>query len=122
MRLYEPSDYPIVKEWIEMRGFPTPLPSDLPEIGFIEDFVAAGFLIQTDTSTAIIDFYVTNPEASPIKRAYALNKLTECLIQDAKSRGYKKVRCSTRVVSISKLAKFHGFKSVGTFESLFLEV
>lgn len=99
-----------------------PLPGDLPEIGLVEKNTAAGFLIITDTSCAIIDFYISNPKAEKVKVGRALKEITTGLLDHVRRAGIKRVKCTTQLESIKKLAKSNGFRSLGQYESFTLEV
>lgn len=104
MRLYESDDYPTIQEWYVARGVPVPLPGDFPKVGFIEDLCAAGFLTETDTPCAILDFFISNPECPAGDRSKALDLITQNLISHAKRKGFRRVICTTSVPAIHKRA------------------
>lgn len=117
MRLYESDDYAALKSWFQARGVSAPAPSALPRLGVIVDGIAAGFLIQTDTSIACIDFYISNPEIEPHRRDHALDLITKALLKHAKRLGFKYVKSTTYLDVIAKRAKAHGFNEVGMFRT-----
>lgn len=117
MRLYESDDYPAIKYWFSQRGLQAPSPSSLPKLGVIVDHMAAGFLIQTDTSMAIIDFYISNPDVEAHRRDHALDQITEALLKHAKRLGFKSVKSTTYLDAIAKRAKDHGFNEIGMFRT-----
>lgn len=87
----------------------------VPDIGFIEPGVAAGFLIQTNIPCAIIDLYISNPRVEKAIRDEALDRITQMLFQKAKSLGCKVVRCESQVNTIKERAVRNGCKPVGDF-------
>jgi len=122
MRTYKISDYETISFWFKKRGMSAPLRSDLPFIGLIEDSIAAGFLIKTDTNMGIIDFYVSNPDCSFMQSGRALDEITQGLLEIAAKEGMTRVLCTTQKNSIARLAIANGFNSQGQFESLVAEV
>lgn len=122
MKYYTEADYTKIASWLRQRGFQVPMPDDLPEIGLVERDVAAGFLVLTDTSCAIIDFLVSNPSANKVRVGRAINEIADGLLGHAKRAGMKRVKCNTRVASVKKLAESRGFKSAGLYECFLLEV
>lgn len=122
MRLYEADDYAVLKSWFQARGMATPPPSALPALGVIVDNAAAGFLIQSDTSVAVIDFYISNPKIEAHRRDAALDHVTETLFKHAKRLGFKYVKCTTRLEAIAKRAKTHGFNEIGMFRTFLKEL
>lgn len=113
MRRYEESDYFEITSWISKRGMTLASKMDVPEVGYIEPGVACGFIIQTDTRTAIIDFFISNPDAARRKRSNALYSILSELIKHARWLNYKKLNASIRVEASKELAKNLGFREVG---------
>lgn len=104
-----------MSQWYKLRGKTAPKEEFVPDIGFIEPGVAAGFLIQTDIPYAIIDLYISNPRSEKAIRDEALDRITQMLFQKAKSLGCKVVRCESQVNTIKERAERNGFKPVGDF-------
>lgn len=113
MRDYTFDDYQEVCRWFRDRGMTTPKPSDLPLTGKIIPFVAVGFLLKTDTTACVLDFFVTNKDANMMARGRAIDTITRALILEAKKLGFKRVRCDSRIDTIKKKAVSLGFRSSG---------
>lgn len=85
-RKYGNDDYNEVSGWYEARGLHL-IPSLLPKTGFIVPGVAAGFLMLTDTSCAILEPFIANPRATREDRDEALKCVMKVLDETAKSLG-----------------------------------
>jgi hypothetical protein len=116
MRLFENDDYPIIFEWFEKRGMRTPPFNEFPRSGFIVDMHAAGFLIETDTSMAMFDFFISNPESPRALRDKALDQIVKGLSDLAKRRKYKYILCSSQVAAIERRAIKNHFRPLGLFK------
>lgn len=114
MRDYHPfNDYEQIFKWFQERGMKAPTHLDLPKIGRIVPKVAAGFLVQTDTASAVLDFFITNPKASQSDRSQAIDSIVKELMQDAKDLGFRRVRCDSQIDTIKKRAVALGFRCSG---------
>ncbi len=122
MRLFEADDYQVLERWFHKRGMKAPPYVYLPKIGFIDDYYAAGFLVQTDTPIAVIDFLISNPSADVTKRGISVSSVIECLIEEAKRRKFKSLKCDSQIPSVGKLAKAFGFTEVGDFRNFYREI
>jgi hypothetical protein len=122
MRRYDAADYSDLSSWLSKRGMPLSQKMDLPEVGYIEPDVACGFLIQTDTKTAIIDFVISNPEASRRERNSALNCILRELIKHARWLHYKRINASIQVSVSKELAKSVGFRELGEHSEFMKEL
>lgn len=111
-------DYDVIRRWYAQHGKPAPPYDVLPTYGLIDTKIACGFLITTDSSVGILDFYISNPISKRSDRSYALDKITSGLIDHGKRLGLRYFQCSTQVEAIRERAKEHGFEYVGEF-SLF---
>lgn len=119
---YTPKDYYEISSWFWGRDMAVPLPEDLPEVGLIVPGVAAGFLIWTDTSVAILDFFITNPKEISFKRGRALNDIIDGLMLRAKQIGFTKVKCDSNIAAIQRKAKSLGFSDLGTYKAYSREI
>lgn len=115
-------DFDEIKRWFGMREFRFPDKSIFPKTGFIVDGVAAGFIYFTDSSVAIIDFYISNPDTDPDTRSDALNAVTEALIKSAIFNRCKIIKCDTKLEAVRQRALDHGFDALGTYESFMMEI
>lgn len=117
-----PKDKDTLDLWWNAHAMP-PIPgAALPEVGFIVPDVAAGFLYQTDSSVAMIENYITNPNSSYEVRQEALDSITGALIGEATERGFERIVALTTAQSIFNRAKRFGFQSVGAFYVLRLDL
>ncbi len=115
-------DFDEIKRWFGIRDERFPDRSLFPDTGFIIDGIAAGFVYFTDSSIAIIDCYISNPDTDQLSRSDALNAITESLINSAKFHRCKMIKCDTKLESIKARAISHGFKTTGAYESFIKEI
>lgn len=116
IRRYEDSDFPMIESWFLKRGLEI-LPNELPEIGFIRNNAAAGFLYETGTKIALIENVVTNPDVSMFERYNGVREVAKKLIEIARFRKYR-LFSVTRSSGISRIAQSLGFVSRGCYEIL----
>jgi len=102
--------------WLRARNLP--VPTSWPAEGRIVPGVAAGFLVMTDCSVGILDFFVSNPEASRSERDKALDEIAQELIGRAYVRGCGTIRCNSQLDTIVRRARRLGFRELGTFTAL----
>lgn len=91
LRRFLKSDYDTITTWYKARKLNTVPSLFLPEIGFIVDGVAAGFLIQTDASFCILEPFIANPDASEEDRDKALSSILAELVNKARRLKYEGV-------------------------------
>lgn len=107
MRLYQPSDYETVKQWwIDWNWQPVPEHA-LPNIGAIIDGKAAAWLYQTDSSIAIIDWFISSKDKEG--REEAKIAIIEGLSGIAKELGYQSVITFARNPHLIKTFENCGF-------------
>lgn len=116
MRYFSKTDYPLFREWLKARGHGVPDLWQLPKVGFI-DGVSCGFLIQTDTPIAMIDYLVSNPNASVIKRAKSIKGIINRLMGEAKSLNFKIIFANSKIRSVQRLAMSLRFEDLGNFKT-----
>lgn len=117
-----PGDFDQICKWYMARGQTLPPKSLFPQIGIIVDDIAAGFLVRTDTSAAIIDGYISNPETDAKMRSDALDDITKSLMECAKFSGVRHLKFDSKSEAIKKRALSHGFSSGGVHEVFTLEI
>jgi hypothetical protein len=122
MRVFRRDDLEAVNGWFSGHRQPPMVPAALPTLGLIEPGVAAGFLYETDSTMAMVEGYVTNPDAAPADRNAALDEITEALLDCAKDQRFKHVIAICRDDSIEKRAERHGFKLLGRYALMAREV
>lgn len=121
VRNFVTSDLEEINTWLADRGLNKLEIKCLPRHGKIVDGLAVGFLIQTDTQTAIIDFYISNSKADKADTNKALDEITFKLISEANALGFKNIKCTTQIMSIRDRAKKLGFKYLGEFSTYIKE-
>lgn len=89
-RAYNDSDYSELEQWYRLRGV-EPVMSLFPKVGFIVPGVAAGFLMQTDTSACILEPFIANPNTNKAQRHEALSVILYDLTEAARDLGYSHV-------------------------------
>lgn len=122
LRRYTPDDFTTINRWFLSRGLKAPPETYIPDIGFIEPGVAAGFMIQTELPYAIFDLFITNPRADKDHRTVALDLIVIELFRMAKSLDCKTIRAESHINTIRDLAKRHGFEALGDFALFFKEL
>lgn len=119
---FHPRHIDQISEWHRLQEA-APLCSVIPPVGFIEEGVAAGFLIQTDSGFAMLDGYVSNPEAPSEVRHEAFLAITERLLEAAREKECKMVLAISRDPSIiCRATTLHDFKDLGLYCLLNREV
>lgn len=89
-RKYTHRDFESVERWYETRQLRVKY-EDFPKVGIIIPGIAVGFLMQTDTKSAILEPFVANPSATPEERDKALTLIMGELLEEAQDLGYKRV-------------------------------
>lgn len=102
-------DYRQICSWWDCRDIPAVPLGLLPLNGFIVPGVCAGFLYLTDSDLAIIEGFISNPEATPITRNVGLDLITAALCARAKTLGYIAISAFTQLDIITSRATKHGF-------------
>ena len=114
MRRVHFTDMTDIADWYKAREMPVPA-TDMPNIGYIIDGLAAGFLIQTDCGVAFLDGFISNPTSDPNERDLALDEITGELLREAEELGYQEIAAFTRNHSIEKRARRWGLTSKGAY-------
>jgi hypothetical protein len=85
-------DYKTLCEWWSgHEGWPAIPEVFLPKVGLIVDGLCAGFLYQTDSGFAWLEWVVGNPQADKEARSEALDLLVKELLRVAKELGFQAV-------------------------------
>ncbi len=87
----------------------------LPDVGLIEEGVAAGFLYRADGGLGLLDGFVSNPDASSEERHKALNEIIVGLMRIANENGITNVIGLTRDPSMAMRVTMLGFKDLGLY-------
>jgi hypothetical protein len=83
--------------------------SSLPPIGFICDERVVGWLYTTNSTVALIDGVVANPDTIPSLRRESLQKLCTHLVEVAFELGHTNIIAVTSHPSIQSICKTMGF-------------
>lgn len=110
------TDYVLLEQWWKWHGW-DPLPQDmLPKDGGfmvvreLDDLpICAGFIYDTGTKVAWLEFIVSSPSAGIIERAKAVREIIECCVSHCKERGIKAVFTSLNNNALIRLYQKSGF-------------
>ena len=109
-------DLTAINRWYRQRNLPLVTADVLPDVGFIAPGVAAVFLYQTDSSIAMIEGLISNPEATLRDRKLAIDASILQCVYYARALGYTQVIGLTRDAGTYKRVKRHGFFDLGTYQ------
>jgi hypothetical protein len=110
LRRIKPNDYPMIESWYRKRKLTPPPWQDLSETGWIADDRVAGWLLCTNSSVAIIEGLISNPDSLASNRKESMLKLSGFLVDTALLLGYSKVIAVSKHPSVDKVAKQLGFR------------
>jgi hypothetical protein len=114
IRRVRPRDFDAVNDWYTRRGIRPVNDGVLPEVGFIVEGVAAGWLMQTDSDICLFEGVITNPDAPSEARDRAINLLLSTLKKTGDELGFKRFVAFTEVPSIGERLAVDGFSFQGT--------
>lgn len=114
VRGFTEADYTEVAKWWVAHGWQPVPPGSLPIIGMIvespKNKLCAGWIYQTDSDIAWLEWVVGNPEADKMERSEALDMLVQSLLRAAKERGHSAIFTTLRHERLIERYKKHGFK------------
>lgn len=113
VREFKKEDLKTVNHWLDCRKLPSIDMMHLPNLGYICDNVAVGFIYLTDSTVAILDCFVASPHANKEEIDEALNLIVIHLLSHARLCGVTLVTCTTKSKSIKTRAEKFGFKKTG---------
>lgn len=116
-----------ITKWLKYRQmYKSSLISELPEIGYIayEDELplAAGFLRRCEGGFGMIDSLITDPTAPSELRNEALDKITICILQYAKTNNINNIVAFSRDDNTLKRSLKHGFVLVDDYKVISIKV
>lgn len=110
---YRAHHFTLINSWLADRGIASISAQELPKDGLMiygrEGYLAGGFLRQCEGGIALMDSYITNPNAPAELRNEALEKMTGELLRVAKNKGYTKVIAYSADSHTIERAVAHGF-------------
>jgi len=115
MRRVRKEDMVEIGRWNDERGLPPLDFSVYPMLGFIEPGVAAGFMHRTDTSIAIFENFISNPQADKVKAREVMGEIAKALEEAVKILGFKYSTAVINIKSIEDLAIQNGMKLIGAY-------
>lgn len=87
--------YPELSVWLSHYGWPEIAPHMLPSFGSVsinnDQMVCVGFLYKTDSSVALLEWVVGNPDAPFEIRAEGIKSVVKALLKEAKRDGFEAV-------------------------------
>lgn len=107
--LNKSKDYGTVSQWWKAREWPIIPLEYLPNHGLIIDNYCAGFVYNTDSAIAWIEFIVSNPNSDKVKRSQAMDILIDSLIGKARILGAKCVFTSSNNEKLIKRFVSQGY-------------
>jgi hypothetical protein len=121
IRKYNNEDLKTIIHWFDERGMNIE-PDMIPKVGFIDPEVAAGFLIQTDTSYCILEPFIANPNSDPYTRDQVLKDILYRLELEAFRLGYKGMFGFSTSKNMVDRAKERGFKRLTMATTVFKDI
>ena len=102
------TDYDTLCSWWKSYDWP-PIPLEaLPQQGLIIDGVCAGFIYQTDSSIALMEWIVGNKQSNAILREEKLTELVVGLKSMAKTLGFTTVFSAVKHPNLIKIYENNG--------------
>jgi len=111
IRRFNKTDLEEVLGWFHSRKIDVTA-DYLPETGFIEPGIAAGFIYKTDANFCIFESFISNPNTTPIEREVALSLIVTKMITEAKNMGFKDAYGFATSQSMIRHGLEQGFKRV----------
>lgn len=100
----------LVEKWPEKHNFPLPPPEFLPDVGFIVDDTACGFLYISNSKIGWVEWVYSNPEKPKEQRADALDMLFKLLEITAKELGIRVLFSASAIPAYKSILERNGFE------------
>lgn len=117
VRQYNMTDYTEIADWFQQHDIPIK-EAYIPEYGFIEPGIAAGFIYQTDANFCIFECFISNPKAPQEERIKALKNIVKQMIIEARAMGYQQVFGFATSQTMIKIGMENDFKFVETCSTI----
>jgi len=104
MRRYIDKDYATLVRWHKKWGQVAPDKAHLPEIGYVLEGKAMGFLYQTDGTFAFVEEIIRNPDTKE-----GVSEVIEALTSTARELGFSLVIGFTKVKKMTERVETLGF-------------
>lgn len=116
VRRFRPEHLAELNRWYAARDLPAVMSGVLPHVGYIAPGLAAGFLYRTDSELALLDGFISNPEAPLLDRGRAISRVLEALVEEVPAgAGVSHLIGLTRVRGMEQLVERAGFSAVGGY-------
>jgi hypothetical protein len=102
----------MIGQWYDRRGQKRVLEYLYPPTGFVVPDTAAGFLAKTDSGFAIMENFISNPQAYEVDREVALKSIIFELEHVALEAGYQYLMAYSDSERIGFYADFDGGKVI----------
>ena len=109
LREFKPEDYETIMTWMKTRSLAAFPQSYLPQKGWIVPDLASIHLMDTDTSVALIELFVSNPKASQEEKLKACDELIQAAFAEAMNRKKQAVMGYTKIPKVMGLGMRYGF-------------
>src|SRR5262249_10223810 len=119
MRRFASEDLSTLNAWRAGHRLRPLRRKELPEFGLIVDGAAIGFLLRTEwPELAMLDAFITCPEARRRRRHAAIKQITRALCEEAQRRGVARLVSFTESRGIATVAQGLGFQVGGNFQAV----
>lgn len=98
----------MIKPWFENYGLPSDM--SLPQVGFIVEDLAVGFLRRIEGGYGLFDGLMANPYSMGKQRSLALDLVVKRLIDEARHLYITKILALTVESAILRRSLKHGFE------------
>jgi hypothetical protein len=107
-RFVAASHYEMLAGWWRGHGQEPPPLEVLPKVGFVVPGYAAGFFYRTDSTVAIVEWLLANPDAETTQRSEALDRVCAAIIEEARALGFKLLTATMTSAAVIRRAQAHG--------------
>lgn len=121
-RAFAEADYAELARWFKAHRLAVPKLERLAPTGFIVEGVAAGFAYICDGRIAVLEHFISSPDASAEERDAALDEITERLFAQAQARGCWAAIGTTQLNAMRARAERHGMRDFGQYHYLLKEL
>lgn len=101
----------MVGKWLTKHSFPLPPKDLLPDIGFLVDDAACGFLYTTNSKLGWVEWVFSNPEKPKEDRAAALDVVFKLLENVANQVGITALFSAASIPGYAAVLERNNFKS-----------
>lgn len=115
-------DAEMVLQWGKHHDFPLPAEAYLPDIGFMVEDIACGFLYVTNSKLAWIEWVFANPEKHETERKEAIDRVFKLLEITASQLGYACIFSASSGEFYSKVLKRNDYQETDKNMSHFIKV